>query len=112
MRDNSVEPGAGGGLTDEGRVEESAVGLMDKMKEQAATATAVAKDAAQKGQAKLDGMQAKRVADGLLRELGAAVYSQQPGHGTPSSQDDVDRLIAALKDHEDANGPIDLTQKG
>lgn len=88
------------------------MGLMDRVKEQAATATAAAKDAAQKGQAKLDEMQAKRVADGLLHDLGAAVYSQQSGHGTPSSQDDVDRLITALKDHEEANGPIDLTQKG
>jgi hypothetical protein len=93
-------------------VEVTVVGLMDKMKEQAATASAVAKDAAQKGQAKLDGIQAKRVADGLLHDLGAAVYSQQPGHGTPSSQEDIDRLIAALKDHEEANGPIDLSQKG
>jgi hypothetical protein len=84
------------------------VGLMDKVKEQAATATAAAKDAAQKGHAKLDELQAKRVADALLRDLGAAVYSQQPGHGTPSSQDEIDRRIAALKEHEAANGPIDL----
>lgn len=88
------------------------MGLMDRVKEQAATATAAAKDAAQKGHAKLDELQAKRVADALLRDLGAAVYSQQAGHGTPSSQDDVDQLIAALKEHEEANGPIDLDRKG
>lgn len=84
------------------------MGLLDKVKEQAATATAVAKDAAQKGQAKVEELQAKRVADGLLRDLGAAVYSQHAGHGTPRPQAEVDRLIAALREHEAANGPIDL----
>ena len=88
------------------------MGLLDKVKAQATAATAVAKDAAQKGQAKLDEVQAKRVADGLLHDLGAAVYAEQSGHGTASAKDDVDRLIAALKDHEAANGPIDLTRKG
>jgi hypothetical protein len=84
------------------------VGLLDKVKEQAATATAVAKDAAQKGQAKVEELQAKRVADGLLRDLGAAVYSQHAGHGAAQPQAEVDRLIAALREHEAANGPIDL----
>lgn len=88
------------------------MGLMDKVKEQAATATAAAKDAAHKGQAKLDELQAKRVADALLRDLGAAVYSQQAGRGTPGSQEEIDRRIAALKEHEAANGPIDLDRQG
>lgn len=84
------------------------MGLLDRVKEQAATAGAAAKDAAQKGQAKIDEMQAKRAADALLRDLGAAVYSQHAGHGSPASQADVDRLVAALKEHEAAHGPIDL----
>lgn len=84
------------------------MGLMDKVKEQAATATAVAKDAAQKGQAKVEELQAKRAADSLLRELGSAVYSQHAGHGTARSQAEVDRLVAALQAHEAENGPIDL----
>ena len=84
------------------------MGLMDKVKEQAATATAAAKDAAQKGQAKVEGLQAKRAADSLLRDLGAAVYSQHAGHGTPQPQEEVNRLVAALQEHEAANGPIDL----
>jgi hypothetical protein len=87
------------------------VGLMDRMKEQAATATAVAKDAAQKGQAKLDELQAKRVADALLHDLGVAVYAKHAGRGASSDQD-IDRLIAALHDHEQANGTIDLARKG
>lgn len=84
------------------------MGLLDKVKEQAATATAAAKDAAQKGQAKVEELQAKRASDSLLRDLGAAVYSQHAGHGTPQSQEEVDRLITALREHEAANGPIDL----
>ena len=53
------------------------MGFLDKVKEQAASATAVAKDAAQKGQAKLDDMQAKKAADALLRDLGVATYAAQ-----------------------------------
>ena len=84
------------------------MGLLDRVKEQAATASAVAKDAAQKGQAKVEGIQAKRAADSLLRDLGAAVYSQHAGHGSPRSQAEVERLVTALQEHEAANGPIDL----
>ena len=84
------------------------MGILDKVKEQAATASAVAKDAAQKGQAKLDDIQAKKAADGMLRDLGAAVYAQQTGRGTDRSAAEVDRLVAALRAHEDAHGPIDL----
>ena len=46
------------------------MGLLDKVKEQAAVAGAAAKDAAAKGQAKMEEAQAKRAADGQLRELG------------------------------------------
>lgn len=84
------------------------MGFMDKVKEQAATATAVAKDAAQKGQAKLDEMQAKRAADGLLRDLGAVAYAEQTGRASASAEADAQRLVAALQAHEAANGPIDL----
>ena len=38
------------------------MGFLDKAKEQMAVATTVAKDAAQKGQAKIDAAQAKRAA--------------------------------------------------
>ena len=54
------------------------MGLLDKVKD-AAQATVAAKDAAAKGQAKLDEAQAKRAADGLLRDLGAAYYATQDG---------------------------------
>ena len=38
------------------------MGLLDKVKAQATAATVMAKDAAQKGQAKLDEVQSKKVA--------------------------------------------------
>jgi hypothetical protein len=87
---------------------EATVGLLDRVKEQAATATAAAKDAAQKGQAKLDTLQAKRAADAILRDLGAAVYAQQSGRATASTPADIDRLTAALREHETTHGPLDL----
>jgi uncharacterized protein (DUF2164 family) len=85
------------------------MGFLDKVKEQAAVATAVAKDAAQKGQAKIDDLQAKRAADALLRDLGAAYYAQQTGRSTPTTDADVQRLIEQLKGHEALNGTVSLT---
>lgn len=82
------------------------MGLMDKMKSQAATATAMAKDAAQKGQAKLDEIQAKRAADAMLRDLGAVVYAQKTGRAPASADEDIARLVSSLQAHEREHGPI------
>ncbi|MHB1777565.1 MAG: hypothetical protein ACYCU7_16485 [Acidimicrobiales bacterium] len=84
------------------------MGFLDRMKEQAATATAAARDAAQKGQAKLDTLQAKRAADALLRDLGAAHYAQHTGRATAETATEVTRLVDALGRHEAEHGPIDL----
>jgi hypothetical protein len=88
------------------------MGLLDKVKAQAATATAtardVAKDAAQKGQARLDSIQAKRVADALLHDLGAAVYAQRTGRGAEGSESDVERIVASLRAYEAEHGAVDL----
>jgi hypothetical protein len=84
------------------------MGLLDKVKTQAASATAMAKDAAQKGQAKVDAIQAKRAADVLLRNLGAVVYAQRTGRGAAGSEADADRIVASLRSHEAEHGPIDL----
>lgn len=91
------------------------MGLLDRMKEQAATATATAtaraKDAAQKGQAKLDAIQAARAADQLLRNLGAAIYAERTGRAGPDAEDSVERTLEALRAHEAEHGPIDLGPK-
>lgn len=88
------------------------MGMLDRMKAQAATATATAtakaKDAAQKGQAKLDALQAARAADALLRELGAAVYAERSGRAGPGTEASIQRTLDALREHEREHGPIDL----
>ena len=84
------------------------MGLLDKVKATAATATVAAKDAAAKGQAKIDEAQAKKAADGMLRDLGAAFYATKTGRATPTTDADIDRLVAALQTHESEHGPITL----
>lgn len=84
------------------------MGLLDKVKQTAATATVAAKDAAAKGQAKLDEVQAGKAADGLLRDLGAAVYATKTGRATPTTDSDIDQLVAALQAHEAQHGQITL----
>lgn len=84
------------------------MGLLDKVKAQAATATSMAKDAAEKGQAKLDEVQSKRGADSILRDLGAAVYATKTGRATPTTDADINRLVTALQAHESEHGALTL----
>ena len=84
------------------------MGLLDKVKAQAAAATVIAKDAAQKGQAKFDEVQAKKVADGMLRDLGAAVYATKTDRATPTTDADIERLVKALQTHESEHGALTL----
>jgi hypothetical protein len=84
------------------------MGLLDKVKAQATAATEMAKDAAAKGQAKMNDAQAKKTADGLLRDLGAAYYATQTGRATPTTEADIGHLVAALQAHESEHGQITL----
>jgi hypothetical protein len=84
------------------------MGLLDKVKATAATATEAAKDAAAKGQAKLDEVQAKRTADAMLRDLGAGYYATKTGRVTPTTEAEMERLVAALQAHETQHGPVTL----
>ncbi len=84
------------------------MGLLDKVKATAATATEAAKDAAAKGQAKLDESQAKKAADGMLRDLGAAMYATRTGRATPATEAEIERLVAALQQHEADHGQMTL----
>jgi hypothetical protein len=84
------------------------MGLLDKVKAQATAATEMAKDAAAKGQAKLDEAQAKKAAEGMLRDLGAAFYATKTGRATPTTDGDIERLVAALQQHESDHGPVTL----
>jgi hypothetical protein len=84
------------------------MGLLDKVKAQATAATEMAKDAAQKGQAKLEEVQSKKGADGMLRDLGAAYYATRTGRATPTTESDIERLVAAIGVHEGEHGPVTL----
>ncbi|MGH9110505.1 MAG: hypothetical protein ACRDY3_13790 [Acidimicrobiales bacterium] len=75
-----------------------------------ANATAAAKDAAHKGQAKLDALQASRAADGLLRDLGAAIFAERSGRSGPGTETRIEHTLDALRAHESEHGPIDLGQ--
>ncbi|HUO48834.1 MAG TPA: hypothetical protein VMU09_08375 [Acidimicrobiales bacterium] len=79
---------------------------MDKMKEQATQLAEKGKQGMAQGQAKLDTMQAKKQLDSLFHDLGAATYAaERKGAG----RDEVERLLAAIDAHEEANGPVDTS---
>jgi hypothetical protein len=82
------------------------MGLMDKVKASAEVGLAKATEAGKAGQAKLDAAQAKHRADGLLRDLGAAVYAEHVGRGTDVSAKEAERIVGELKAYEAEYGPI------
>lgn len=88
------------------------MGLMDKVRAQGSQLAQVAQDAAREGKVKLDQAQAKRRADALFRDLGAAVYAERTGRGSPDSQDRIDRLVDALSRQEADQGLGDTDGKG
>jgi len=80
------------------------MGLMDKVKAQATVLAQKTQETAREGKAKFDQVQATRRADAMLRNLGALVYAERTGRGTPDSQPQIDKLIADISAHEAANG--------
>ena len=78
--------------------------LLDKAKVAAEKAAARGKQGVQQGQAKIDAIQAKRKADALLRELGAAYYAELR-HG--GSHEAVETTVGALDSHEKEHGAVD-----
>ncbi|MBV8463040.1 MAG: hypothetical protein JO368_07090 [Acidimicrobiales bacterium] len=82
------------------------MGLMDKMKAQAEVGLAKAQEAAKTGQAKLDATTAKHRADGLLHDLGAAVWADHAGRGTAQTTADAERIVGELKTYEAEYGPL------
>jgi hypothetical protein len=84
------------------------MGLMDRVKAQAQVLAQQTKDAAEQGRARLDQAQARGRGDLLLRQLGAAVYADRTGRGTPDSQAKIEQLINDISAHERENG-LNLT---
>ena len=64
--------------------------------------------AVKSGQDKLDEVQAKKKADGLLRELGAWHYALATGRDEGRGEAEVARLGEELAAHEAENGEIEL----
>ena len=96
------------------------MGLMDKVRAQSTQLAQKAQDTAREGKVKLDQAQAKRRADAMFRDLGATVYAERTGRGTPDSQGKIDRLVDALSRQEASQGlgdpdgstPPDTTPSG
>jgi hypothetical protein len=84
------------------------MGLMDRMKAQGTQLAQKAQETARDSKVKFDQAQAKRRADAMLRNLGALVYAERTGRGTPDTQAQVDKLVADISAHEAENG-ISLT---
>jgi hypothetical protein len=80
------------------------MGFLDKVKAQAEQVATKAQQGMAQGQAKLDEMQAKKQADAILRDLGAAYYAEQRSGGSHSA---VDVLLAKLDEHTATHGAID-----
>lgn len=85
------------------------MGLMDKVKAQATQLAQKTQEAAQEGKARLDQAQANRRGDTLLRQLGALVFAERTGRGTPDSQAKIDELIGTISTYEQENG-LNLAQ--
>ena len=85
------------------------MGLMDKVKAQAAQIAEKSKEAIDQGQSKLGDMQAKKATDGWLRDLGAYYYLRDRGRGGPDTDTRMQVLVAQLTAHEAEHGPIELS---
>ncbi len=80
------------------------MGLMDKVRAQSTQLAQMAQETAREGKVKLDQAQAKRRADAMFRDLGATVYAERTGRGTPDSKEKIDRLVDALSRQEASQG--------
>lgn len=82
------------------------MGFLDKARDAAQQAATKAQQGMAQGQAKIGEVQAKRASDGLLRDLGAAFYSEQRQGG---SSEGVVSALRAIDTHVAQNGPIDTS---
>jgi len=76
------------------------MGLMDKVRAQATQIAQKTQETARDSKVKFDQAQAKRRADVMLRNLGAVVYADRTGRGTPESAAEIDRLVTEISSHE------------
>ena len=80
------------------------MGFMDKVREQSTQLAQKAQETAREGKVKLDQAQAKRRADAIFRDLGAAVYAERTGRAGVDNKEKIDRLVEALSRQEADQG--------
>jgi len=80
------------------------MGFMDKVREQSTQLAQKAQETAREGKVKLDQAQAKRRADAIFRDLGAAVYAERTGRAGADNTEKIDRLVEALSRQEADQG--------
>ena len=85
------------------------MGLTDKIKETASDVVERGQDALKKGQAQLEERKAKTEAEGLLRDLGAAVYAARSDRSDSGAEARIDQLVARLREYESEHGQLDLS---
>ena len=78
--------------------------FLDKAKAQAQQLAEKAQEGVKTGQDKIEEVQAARKADGLFRELGAAVFLEKTGRAAPETTATINRLVAELSAHEAEHG--------
>src|SRR3954453_13978835 len=83
------------------------MGFMDKVKATGGKVGEQAKHGIEQGQQKLDDVKEKRKADALLHDLGAAVFYDRTGKGTPAITADIERLISELRKLEEEGSVIE-----
>src|SRR6185437_9152724 len=103
-RDGPSTAGAGPRLGGRFQSTEDTMGLMDRVREQAAQLAQKTQEAAQEGRVMLDQAQARRRADAMFRDLGAAVYAERTGRGGADGAAKIDRLVKALSRQEAEQG--------
>ncbi len=76
------------------------MGFLEQMRQSADELAHWAAEAGKVGAARLEELAARRRADALLRDLGAVAYAERTGRGTPGSEAEVTRLVAAVEAEE------------
>lgn len=104
MRSAADEQPTSPGPGHDGR--EADMGLMDKVKAQATQVAAKAQEAGKVGQAKLEAVQARRKADGLLGELGKITFDAKTGRCAAGDDKRAADLVEQLRQYEAEYGLI------
>ena len=82
------------------------MGFMNKVKATAEKVGEQAKHGIEQGQEKIKDVKEKRKADGLLRDLGEAVYLDRSGKGTAATSSEIEKLMAELRELEETGTTI------